>query len=177
MDTSTQQEEVFRLEDIVRQMKLDADRAAGAAAKKAREASEADALDRLKREYAGKTLYCYDESHENRFVRKAIREWNAIGFSFKECVDKARKHIFRNSGEEKWLRIERQLEGISDDGKPSLDPEQMLVFQAGNHWYCFFCVSGDAFCDLVAEQLASERKHDAEQERQGRGEGIDMDFN
>lgn len=173
MATQIQQEEVFRLQDIVRQMKTEARRASDIAAEEAERKSDDEFLTKLRQQYGGKTVFCYDESHENRFVRKSIREWNAIGFSFKECVDKARKHIFRYSGEEKWLRVERQLEGTKPEAQPKLDPEQILVFQAGNYWYCFFCISGDSFCDLVAEHLANERRHDAEQERLSRNDGAD----
>ncbi len=178
MATSTDQRaEIFCLQDIVRQMKTEASRAVDIAAQKAERKSDDEFLTKLRQQYGGKTLFCYDESHENRFVRKSIREWNAIGYSFKECIDRTRVHIFRYKGEEQWLRIERQLEGLKPEAEPILDPEQMLVFQAGNYWYCFFCISGDAFCDLVAERLASERKHDADQTSQCRGEGIDTDFN
>lgn len=175
MATPTQKAaDTFCLQDIIQYMKSGADRTAEAAAKTAREDAEAEYVRVLRRKYGGKTLYCYDESHENRFAHQPIREWNAIGLSLKECVDKARAHVIRYEGEDQWSRIERQLEGTPTEAEPRLEPEQRLVFQAGSYWYCFFCVDGDAFCDLVVERLACERKEDSRRASQSR-EGIDVD--
>jgi len=165
-------DELFRLQDVVRAVKAGADQTAEEAATKAREAKEGELLAELRTRYGGRTLFCYDESHENRFAHKPIREWNAVSLSFEACLEATRKHIFRYHSEDRWNRIKSQLDGYTSRGQyPSLEPEDRLVFQAGDYWYCFFCVSGDEYCDKVAAHLASERKSDAEQK--GRGCGCD----
>jgi hypothetical protein len=165
----------FSLHEAVRTVKNQADQAAREAAKKEREGTEQRLIGELRKRYGGRTLFCYDESHENRFMGNPAREWNAVSLTYEACVTAARKHIFRYHGEDRWHRIQNELEGYTSQGQyPSLDPEDHLVFQAGSHWYCFFCVRGDDYCDKVAEYLASERKED--QRRSSSPEGIDVDF-
>lgn len=174
MAATKRQSDFFRLEEISRHIRLEADNRADKAANSARKAAEKEQLDVIRQWYGGKTLYCYDESHRDRFAR-GNEEHNAIGLTFKECVDKARAYIFSHHGEERWLRIERELASTPPEALPSPDPEQRLVFEAGGYWYCFFCIDGDKFCDLVARRIAEERKDNANRANQSR-EGIDVEF-
>lgn len=157
------EEDLFELHSAVQAMKRAADAAANVAAGKARDKKEAAMLADLRRQYGGKTLYCYDEARQtNRFATQPPREWNAVAFSFEECVNKMRPHICRQHSVSHWESIERQLDTYRAAGElPSLEPENRLVLAAGDYWYCFFCLTGDEYCDKVVAYLVGERKEDA----------------
>lgn len=158
--TQPQQLEDFGLHSIVRDIKRRADEAARQAAEKAQTDAEAALIASLRAEYSGRTLFCYDQSHQNRFHQDP-REWSAVAFSFEGCVAKMRPHIFQYHGEDRWTRIENQLNPYLEKGvQPSLEDGQKIVFQAGSYWYCFFCLAGDEFVDRVAQSLAGAREED-----------------
>lgn len=160
MSAPTITKDVFSLSSMAEAMYRAAETAATQAASWARTSSDHQLMEILRDRYRGQTLYCYDESQENRFAQPP-REWNAVATSFDECLAKMRERIVRYRGEDAWVTIERQLEEYKDEGQaPSL--EQSLVFQANRHWYCFFCITADDFCDKVATLIALTRKEKAE---------------
>lgn len=147
----------FNIPEIIAAIKSDADSAAAQARKEAEDKS----ISALRSRYGGKTLYCYDESHENRFHQEP-RKWAAVALSFEGCVAKMRPHIIRYNGEDHWTVIEGRINDFRARKElPDIETGQRIVFQADNRWYCFFCIDGNKFCGKIVEMLAPERAENA----------------
>ena len=154
----------FCMSTIVHETISRSNSAGSEAAKKATKAEEERLVEELRKKFGGRTVFCYDQSHANRFAHQPLREWNALALSFAECKRLAEKRI-RYYDVQEWLEVESALKGFGDE-EPHDD--QTLVFQTGRYWYCFFCLSGDDFIAKVIQYIASQRK---ENERRKEGYG------
>ncbi|MEK9167604.1 MAG: hypothetical protein AAB613_02580 [Patescibacteria group bacterium] len=63
------------------------------------------------------------------------------------------------------LAVEQALRVYTRVGEePTQD--KFLVFHAGHSWYCFFCLRGEEYCDIVSRRVVSaqaESKRNANQ--------------
>lgn len=152
-------EELFCMSTIVRAARLKSTLAAVEEAKKAEDKVQKNLIEQLRKKFGGQVVYCYDESHMNRFATQPPREWNATATSFEECLALTEQWFSSRHDETQWQLIQQQLRTYTRKGKkPTL--KEFFVFQAGRLWYCFFSITGDEFCDYVERWIVSQRKED-----------------
>ena len=156
----------FSMSAIVRSTDLKSVDAADAASRRAEADVEARMFKALRRRFSGQTVYCYDQSHMNRFAdQQPPREWNAVAPTFKGCLKLAQERFASRGDDEQWRLIDQQLQTHFAQGKePNAD--QRFVFEAGRYWYCFFCLSVDEFCDKVVQHIAWKRQEAERNARQ-----------
>lgn len=165
------EETPFSIQQIVQKVHSDT-RNAG---RKRAATAEEEELAKLKEHYAGKVVYVYDESHENRFAKGEFREFGSVAFSFEECLKNVKPHIIRYRGNDYWAEVEKALSKL---GKVTPTQEKPIVFHVvvGPHhqtrWNAFWCLPGEKFYEHIVEHL---KWHKDELERNSRSDGDNYD--
>jgi hypothetical protein len=159
---SLQKIDLTSLYDIAKDVLQKGADAGKAAAKKAQAETEAKLLAQLRAHFADEKVYAYDDSSSNRFLTQPPRKGESVAVTFTKCLALTKAHLIRYLGQTGWEAVVSELERF--DGEVP-EPNKPLIFHARNRWYCFYCLDGHAFCDLVASQLENER---AERNKQAR---------